>query len=57
METDQRREAAECFVRDMLRLFGQHADAENPVLVSRVARKVMRALPKVKPVERSTDDQ
>jgi hypothetical protein len=35
---------AEAFVRDVLRIMGQHADADNPILVTRVALNVMAAL-------------
>ena len=38
-------EATETFVRDMLRIMGQPADAENAALVRQIARKIMRAMP------------
>jgi hypothetical protein len=39
-----RLDRAEEFVRDVLRIMGQHADADNPILVTRVALNVMAAL-------------
>jgi hypothetical protein len=41
----ERTAATETFVRDMLRIMGQPADAENVALVRQIARKIMRAMP------------
>lgn len=51
-EETTRLAVTEKFVRDILRLMRQPLDAENPELVQRVARKVMKAMPETGPASR-----
>ena len=45
IDTYNRYKTTEAYVRDVLRIMGQPEDAADPLLVGRIASKIIRALP------------